>query len=108
MGPPKSDEPDRGRGSDDSLYRLYDLVPEAEDIDIAEEWDQNRPEGDVESELRRPGVDADNAPLDDLPPEPELTDDDEDSHLTQGQVLGMLEHRLGAERIDDSTVEDDS
>ncbi len=101
MGMPSNHEPDRGRGSDDSLYWLYDLVPVAEDLDIVEEWDQARNAAQADGELQPVASEPDDEPVDEQAAQPVPDDaDDEDGPMTQGQVLGLLEHRLGAARID--------
>lgn len=91
-----------------SLQALYDLVPQAEEIDLREELE-------LETQ-RRHWIDKLRPLLgtlvgDDLDREPESHvgdthedgpgDDGEPWRLTDRQVVGMLEHELGAERVDD-------
>lgn len=108
MGPPSSHEPDRSRGSDDSLYRLYELVPVAEEVDIVEDWDRDRlaEVADFEQHAAAAGTDED--VVRDPGAEPVRDGEDPDGPMTQGQVLGLLEHRLGAERLDDEEPTDGS
>lgn len=95
---------DDGPGSDATLNALYDLVPDAEEVDLAEEVRLEQEQtwalenaGFVE-EGRLPPVDEhvpEEAPL----PAPE-------ERLTDGQVQGLLEHLLGAEVVDDEDPRD--
>jgi hypothetical protein len=86
-------------GSETSLFRLYDAVPASEELDLAEEAYLERTR--VNWELRYAAffarLDARCATADDAEPPPQ----DPAEPLTHGQVLGMLEHLLGAHRIDD-------
>ena len=108
MGEPNNHEPDHSRGSDDSLYRLYEIVPVAEEIDIVEDWDhQDRFAEDAASELNAAAVETDEDVGDGQGVEPVRDGvEDPDGPMTQGQVLGLLEHRLGAERLDDEELTD--
>ena len=109
MGEPSSHEPDRVRGSDDSLYRLYELVPVAEEVDIVEEWDHNRLADEADAELPATLAEIDEVVAGDEAAEPVRDGvEDPDRPMTQGQVLGLLEHRLGAERLDDEEQTDGS
>ena len=109
MRPPNSPEPDRSRGSDESLYRLYELVPVAEQVDIVEDWDQATDAALGDAELQQVAKETDDELVDEPAIEPVPNGADEDAGpMTQGQVLGLLEHRLGAERLGDEGPEDDS
>lgn len=91
-----------------SLQALYDLVPQAEEIDLREEleletqrrhWlDKLRPllgTSDGDDLDREPGADLEHAR------EGAPEDEGEPWRLTDRQVVGMLEHELGAEQVDD-------
>ncbi len=83
-----------------TLDELYDLVPQAEEIDLRDE---------LERETRREHWLEELRPL--LGSEPDPSQDDqrptvsdpqpEPWRLTDSQVVGMLEHLLGAEHVDD-------
>lgn len=89
---------DVGPGSDATLDALYDLVPGAEEVDLAE---QVRLEQEQAEALANAGFVEDGVPA----PEPAATEElpppAPEERLTDGQVQGLLEHVLGAEEIDD-------
>lgn len=91
-------EPDAAAGSESTLHALYDLVPGAEEVDLAEEARREREQAEALVEVLAEVLAA---PDDDAEP----TSDDEPTDavdpLTDGQVQGMLEHLLGAEVLDD-------
>lgn len=89
-----------------SLEALYDLMPQAEEIDLREELaiEEQRLHwiGELRPLLGAPDPDVADEPDD------RVDDQEEQAHeqsepwrLTEGQVLGMIEHVLGAERLDD-------
>lgn len=89
--------PEDAPGSGVTLYLLYGLVPAAEETDLLEELTHER--GRVEWEA----IDAEAACPDD-----EDSVEAEDAGQTDvegvgriGQIIGMLEHTLGAEVIAD-------
>jgi hypothetical protein len=103
-----------------SLEALYDLVPQAEEIDLREELELETQRrywlGELRPLLGMPDLDLDLA-LDDQPegrlaqqgdhePDHDREDDTEPWHLTDRQVVGMLEHELGAERVDNLPDDD--
>lgn len=101
-------EPMSAQEPSTSLEALYDLVPQAEEIDLREELEletQRRhwldklgpllgtPEGDdLDRDVEDDSKDGE--------------DGDEPWLLTDRQVVGMLEHELGAERVDDVPDDD--
>ncbi|WP_341927713.1 hypothetical protein [Nocardioides psychrotolerans] len=90
---------DDGPGSDATLNALYDLVPDAEEVDLAEEV---RLEQEQSWALENAGFVEEGrlAPVEDqAPDEPPTPAPDE--RLTDNQVQGLLEHVLGAEVLDD-------
>ena len=92
---------DVGPGSDATLNALYDLVPGAEEVDLAE---QVRLEREQAEALESAGFVEDGV-LDTEPPvleEPPAPAPEE--RLSDGQVQGLLEHVLGAEEIDDDAT----
>ncbi len=71
------------------LDDLYDAVPAAQEEDLLDELVQERRHSETSAWLVALGVDepepaADELPVDEAPP------------LRPGQVLGLLEHQLGA------------
>ena len=89
---------DVGPGSDATLNALYDLVPGAEEVDLAEEARLEQEQawalenaGFVEERVPAPAAEDGEEPD---PPAPE-------ERLSDGQVQGLLEHLLGAEVIAD-------
>ena len=88
---------DSRSGSERTLVGLYRDVPAAEEYDLVER--------EIEREVRRhrdeqlAGIDAD------LPDDDEPFDEDDsvedDDPLSPGQTMGMLEHLLEAEVIDE-------
>lgn len=94
---------DVGRGSDATLNALYDLVPDAEEVDLAEEV---RLEREQTWALENAGFVEDGVAA----PEPEHGEEPEapppEERLTERQVQGLLEHVLGAEVVDDDASRD--
>lgn len=87
--------PDRRPGSDQALTEFYDLVPVAEELDLIEEAELARECVWWGRALSDP--DANDVLIEE--PDQE-TEDDGAANLTEGQVIGLLEHVLGAERLD--------
>ncbi len=90
---------DVGPGSDATLSALYDLVPDAEVVDLSEEV---RLEQEQACALERAGFLQEGAvpePDRELVEEPPAPPPEE--RLSDGQVQGLLEHLLGAEVVDD-------
>ena len=89
-------------GSEQNLLAFYELVPAAEHEDLADEQQRQRRSAWAAQQLAL-GSRVDDVLLDpdpDYRDEPE--DDDEVDPLTPLQLLGMLEHVLGAEEIYES------
>ncbi len=89
-----------------SLQALYDLVPQAEEIDLREELELETQRRHWLDKLRPlldtgDGDDLDRATDLEHAREGAPEDDGEPWHLTDHQVVGMLEHELGAEQVDD-------
>lgn len=89
---------DVGPGSDATLNALYDLVPGAEEVDLAEEVRLEQEQawalenaGFVEERVPAPAPETGEEPVAPAP----------DERLSDGQVQGLLEHVLGAEVIDE-------
>ena len=90
--------PDRRPGSDSALLAFYDLVPVAEELDLVEDAERERERlwwdrvlGDLvspENVLIEEPVEAD-------------ADDGRTEELNDAQVIGLLEHVLGAKRLHD-------
>lgn len=91
-----------------SLQELYDLVPVAEEVDLADQVRRER-ESRAQQEaaleqLRRfgllaPGADADVSEAPVVEHDADLSEggDGDGERLTDNQVVGLLEHLLGAE-----------
>src|SRR3954447_7259893 len=84
------------RGSDTSLVALYDAVPAAEVLDLREEW-----KDDQAQQFRDAWSSDGHGEWGE-----ELVDDSVDP-LTDGQVFGLIEHLLGAERVTDADGDSD-
>ena len=100
MGPISSH--DYRPGSEQNLLAFYELVPSAEEEDLVDEQHRERRSAWAAQQL------ASFSRVDDvlLDPEPdyrdEPDDDDDVEPLTPLQLLGMIEHVLGAEEIDEA------
>lgn len=75
-----------------TLDALHALVPAAEEIDLADEAAWHRLLRSLDQPTRRPPA----APADESVEEPPG-----DPELSIGQALGLLEHVLGAESVDE-------
>lgn len=94
--------PERAPGGEASLLALYELVPAAEQEDLAEEARAERRQRETEvlfvapvhPDLAEPVPDED-------PAEPEQHPEADVPPLSDGAVIAMLEHRLGATPVSD-------
>jgi hypothetical protein len=92
--------PDNGPGIEDTLYVLYYLVPAAEELDLVDELHADRGRSERQAlidEILADLRDDTSQTEEDGRSEP---DDSQDAvSLTVGQVIGLLEHYLGAELL---------
>lgn len=70
------------------LERLYEAVPAAQEEDLLEELVVERHQAQLAAWIA--GMEPAEPAPEDAPPEPE------DPQLTPGQVLGLVQHQLGA------------
>lgn len=95
------------------LDELYDLVPQAEEIDLREELALEAQRNHWLGELRPllgPAEPDDTPDALQAPEAPDVADEPDESdepwRLTDRQVVGLVEHVLGAEQVDDRADRD--
>ncbi|WP_182345879.1 hypothetical protein [Tomitella gaofuii] len=97
------DRDDAQPGGDATLGWLYAMVEAAEEADLIERVDDERRNGEFVRRLRDEhcvDVDAeDESTLADGPGESREQDPDEEPPWSAGQVVGMIEHLLGATEV---------
>lgn len=91
------------------LDELYDLVPQTEEIDLREELaleaQRDHWVGELRPLLGDPSAESPDAPRTPSPPDGS-EGEDEPWRLTDRQVVGLVEHVLGAEQLDERADRD--
>lgn len=85
-------------GSEETLDALHALLPETEEIDLADELHAEQFARWVEGRLRAAGL---LDPVEEYDDPPAGVAQEPEDPPSAGQVLGMLEHLLGATPIDE-------
>lgn len=94
--------PERVPGGEASLLALYELVPAAEQEDLAEEARAERRQRETSVLFVAPvHPDLGEPVLEEAPPEPEPDPGSDVAPMSDAAVIAMLEHRLGATPVGD-------